>query len=73
MTQTPTDFTPFQLHKVGVTIVGINPKRLRCDKCAQEWVIKEKGLRLPRWYWMCPKGCNSIYSPGQYDTSVPAK
>ena len=59
MRRTPTDFSPYQLKKVGASIVRNNPKRLRCDRCGQEWSIKGGGLRMPKGYWRCPNGCNA--------------
>jgi hypothetical protein len=58
MMQVPNEFSPTQLKKVGILIVNGNPLRLRCDKCAEEWTLDKKGLRLPKGYWRCPRGCN---------------
>lgn len=54
----PGEFSKYQLEKVGVLIVTGNPMRLRCRICAEEWNVAQKGLRLPKGYWKCPKGCN---------------
>jgi hypothetical protein len=56
--QAPNEFSRNQLKKVGILIVNRNPSRLRCDSCAEEWDVNKKGLRLPKGYWRCPKGCN---------------
>jgi hypothetical protein len=60
--QAPNEFSQTQLKKVGIVIVNRNPLRLRCDSCAEEWSLDNKGLRLPKGYWKCPKGCNGQVS-----------
>jgi len=54
----PGEFSKSQLRKVGVLIVRGDALRLRCGSCAEEWDVGRKGLRLPKGYWKCPKGCN---------------
>lgn len=55
----PHEISEYQLKKVGVSIANSESLMLRCSKCAESWAIKQKGLRLPKGYWKCPRGCNS--------------
>jgi hypothetical protein len=54
----PHDFTKGQLKKVKVSALRVLPLLLRCDQCRTTWQVSKKGLRLPKGYWRCPKGCN---------------
>ena len=55
----PHEVSQKQLNKVGVRIVKSESLTLRCMRCTQTWVVKQKGLRLPRGYWRCPNSCNA--------------
>ena len=55
----PHEISEYQLKKVGVRIVNPESLTIGCSRCAQSWTIRQKGLRLPKGYWKCPRGCNS--------------
>ena len=55
----PNEFSPFQLKKVAVSIVKGKPLRLRCDRCAITWEVKETRIRHRKGYWKCPNRCNT--------------
>ena len=55
----PHEFTPREMHKTGVQIISRQPLKLRCDRCAAVWSVRQRGLRLPKGYWKCPNGCNA--------------
>ena len=55
----PYEISEYQLNKVGVILLSANPLTLKCCKCEAVWPITTKGLRLPKGYWRCPKGCNA--------------
>ena len=44
----------------GVEFIG-DPVKLavRCKQCGQGWLLYiQTGGRMPRRWWMCPRGCN---------------
>ena len=59
MAPRPRCCSPSELKKVGVVLNDEKSVRLACEKCGVEWSpdVHRDG-RLPRGYWMCPKGCN---------------
>lgn len=62
----PHEISEYQLKKVGVIIVNSESLTLRCGKCSQSWAVKQRGLRLPKGYWKCPRGCNSSEKNGSH-------
>jgi ribosomal protein L37AE/L43A len=60
----PHEYTKAQLKKVSISIVRFSPAVLRCEQCGETWQVKQKGLRLPKGYWKCPKGCNNKAGAG---------
>jgi hypothetical protein len=56
----PYEISEYQLKKVGVILLSAKPLTLKCCKCEAVWPVITKGLRLPKGYWRCPKGCNVV-------------
>jgi len=57
----PARFTPAELKKVNVEVGEGWPysTALWCLACGIFWApMLQRGGRLPRGYWKCPKGCN---------------
>lgn len=59
MTTAPHECTPGQLRRAGVRVVGREPLKLKCERCAAVWLVPRLGLRLPKGYWKCPNRCNA--------------
>ncbi len=56
----PYEASEYQLKKVGVILLNAKPLTLKCCKCDVVWPVTAKGLRLPKGYWKCPTGCNTV-------------
>ena len=58
----PSRFTPVELKKFGVELLGGGLDILmRCSSCGSTWSPElTGGGNLPRGYWRCPRGCNTL-------------
>ena len=57
----PRRCTPQELVQVGVVLIDENDIRLACMSCGRKWSpLLRKDGRLPKGYWMCPEGCNTL-------------
>lgn len=49
----------WKLNRAGVELLDRATVLLRCRECGQRWSPSlQRGGRLPRGYWQCPRGCN---------------
>ncbi len=55
------DINPTQtdLKEFGVRVLDRNKINLQCFECNETWTPElTKGHKLPKDWWICPKGCN---------------
>jgi hypothetical protein len=55
----PSNTTPGQLKKFGLTVTSNRPFTLRCDRCAATWSPGAGTWKMKNGYWRCPGGCNA--------------